>query len=507
MDKGTAEEKEKILMSAQKKTVLASGVLYAAFMAAYTDYLAYGPAGRAISIAACLLVLAAALAAFRYGLLLALLFLFTFPSFPRDILDIYPALRDTADMSFYSINYTQAAGFSLSMWMMAGLSAIALMRFLSRGGRMEGGEPGRLIALLFCFIVLLFPGALQSAFLGRDFYLKEFISDLRFPLLFIAGGVAAWEYAQDSGGVSEAIRKIMGLLVFILAVSGMKTVFFLLDDRLNGNLRLGFANPVYLVFPFLLAWAAGKEETGFRIEEPVFILLGAAAVFPEGRGAVIIYVLATILAFMVTFIKERARMAGFTGMALMTVSGIALSVFAVSLVNGRLWNFLAFKMSFFTNELWTGELSESPLSRVYELKNIMAENADTITGLLWGRGAGSYFTFRHFPLAWNFEAPDYTLFEREAGIYFHPHLPLNYWLLKGGVLGLAIYGYVFLKMFRTGYAGVSLTGRSQEKGFAFFLAVSSVTGFFQSFWQPAYIFFYSLVMTLGLMLLERGAEG
>ena len=507
MEKRISKEKNLSYMPGMLQ-VLLFAVPYGAFIVLYTDYLAYWKVGAVISIVVAVLVVAIALFNFGFGLLAAFFVLFTFPTYPRDILDIYSALQDTHQIDFYSIKYMKVAGFSAAQWMFFSLFFISLLRLLLNGGRINSPAAASLLKLLFFFITAIFLGTAISVMSGHDLYLREFISDLRFPILFIFGIFIAWSYFSDAGDATRAIRHVVTLLVLLLIVSGMKTIMFIIDDKMQGAFKLSFASPIYVTFPFLLALIMTRRN--MKISTPVFYLLffmGALSSIPDGRGEMIVYFMVILLAFAMIWKKDRRKFAGF----LLQV-GFAAGIFAIVLsglvvTNERLWNFITYKASFFTGEMLTGELSHSPLARVIEFKNIIASDASSLIGLLLGRGAGGYFTFRRYALPFEIGVADYSLFERTRGIFFHPHLPLNYWLLKGGALGMALYGYIFYLMFKAGYK--SMTGFEAEdapfkRTFLYFVILSSPVGLMESYWQPDYIFLYSIIMTLAFLCLEVG---
>ena len=85
-------------------------------------------------------------------------------------------------------------------------------------------------------------------------------------------------------------------------------------------------------------------------------------------------------------------------------------------------------------------VEESQPVRIYEFKNILAENYDLgILGLFFGKGAGGYFTYTHYSAPLQLGLNAYSENQLNQGIFFSPHTFINYWLLKGGIAGLVWY--------------------------------------------------------------------
>lgn len=479
-------------------------VLYSAFVVVYTDYLAYQAAGRMISFVLAGIILATAVVNFRAGLYAALLVVFTMPTFPRDILDIYTELLVTRYIEFNSIKFLSVAGFSLIQWVFIGLFFVAFIRFLLRGGRIESVGASRAASLSFMLSAVLLIGAAVASVGGQAWNLREFMGDFRFPVLFTFGLFIGWAYADSLRSTDMAVGQFVRFLVLLVMVSGIKSIFFLVDDAMAETFRLGFANPNYVTFPFLIALVIVREETGISSCLYYALLgLGAFSIIPEGRGAIVIYLIVIALAGTLVIVHERAKAPRFV----LSTAGIAvlfgLALIAVITSNERFRDYLSGKTLFFTEEIVTGELSPSPAVRVNEFRNIMHESAESNVGLLWGKGAGGYFRYERFPLPFELSISDYSANELRSGRYYHPHLPINYWFLKGGVLGLLLYSLVYYRMFRTGIRSLARDRQGTPPGgklFHYFIVLSTPIGFIQSYWQPEYIFYFAIIL---MMLLVR----
>lgn len=482
-------------------------VLYGAFVVVYTDYLAYQASGKIISIALAGVILAASLVDVRAGLYAALLVMFSMPTFPRDILDIYTELQLTKDIEFHSIKYLSIAGFTLAQWVFVGLFGVAFIRFLLRGGRISNAYASRDVSLLFMLSTILLIGSTCSAIAGQEWNLREFIGDFRFPLLFTFGLFIGWAYTDSLRAPEAAVDQFLRFLALLVLVSGIKSIFFLIDDALAETFRLGFANPNYVTFPFLISLVIARKEIG--ISRPLYYTLlglGSFSIIPEGRGAIVIYIIIVALAAALVVINEKAKAPRF----LLSMAGIAVCfVLALSVViasNERFRDYMAGKALFFTEELIKGEYSASPTVRIYEFENIMVENYESIVGLFWGKGAGAYFEYEHFPLSFDLGISDYSAEELDSDRYYHPHLPINFWLLKGGILGLGLYTLVFYRMFAAGRRSLMHDSRgtpAAEKLFHYFIVLSAPIGFIQSYWQPEYIFYFAIILMIFFVQVEK----
>ena len=482
-------------------------VVYGAFAVVYTDYLAYQAVGKIVSFALAGLIVATALLSFRKGLYAALLVMFSLPTFPRDILDIYTELLVSRSIEFNSIKFVSVAGFTLAQWVFVGLFGIAIVRFLLRGGRISSRFASQSVALMFMLSTVLLLGTAIATFAGQTWNPREFIGDFRFPMLFTFGIFIGWAYIDSVRAPEVAVEQFVKFLVLLVMVSGIKSIFFLVDDTLAETFRLGFANPNYVTFPFLISLIILRKEIGIsRSLYYALLALGAVSIIPEGRGAIIIYVIIMALAAALVAANERAKVPRF----LLSMAGVVvLFVLALSVVtisNERFQDYLAGKALFFTEELVQGEYSASPTVRIYEFKNIMAENYESIVGLLWGKGAGGYFQYEHYPLSFALGISDYSEKELDSERYYHPHLPINFWLLKGGIVALGLYTLVYCRMFIAGKWSLAHDARetpAAEKLFYYFIVLSAPIGFIQSYWQPEYSFYFAIILMIFFVHVEK----
>jgi hypothetical protein len=487
-------------------------VVYGAFAVVYTDYLAYQAVGKIVSFALAGVIVATALVSFRKGLYAALLVLFTMPTFPRDILDIYTELLVTRYIEFNSIKFMSVAGFTLAQWVFVALFGIAFVRFLLHGGRIASRFASQAVALMFTLVIVMLLGAVIAAFAGQPWDLREFIGDFRFPMLFTFGLFIGWAYTDSVRSPDAVIAQFLKFLVLLVIVSGIKSVFFLVDDALADTFRLGFANPNYVTFPFLIALVIMRQRLGIsRSLYYALLVLGTFSIIPEGRGAIVIYIIVMALAAGLVIVNDKAGALRFV----LSMAGIVvffiLALLIVTISNERFRDYLALKALFFTEELFQGEYSASPTVRIYEFKNIMAENYENVAGLLWGKGAGGYFQYEHYPLSFAFSISDYSERELDSERYYHPHLPINFWLLKGGIVALGLYTLVYYRMFIAGKRSLAhdAPGTSAgEKLFLYFIVLSAPIGFIQSYWQPEYSFYFAIILMIFFVHAEtaRGAD-
>lgn len=92
----------------------------------------------------------------------------------------------------------------------------------------------------------------------------------------------------------------------------------------------------------------------------------------------------------------------------------------------------------YTSNLDPALMRHSTAVRFIEIINIWAELRDDFITLLFGRGAGSYFTDNFYPFPYLTES-DYTLEQITERIFYVPHNNPGYVLLKNGIMGTSIW--------------------------------------------------------------------
>lgn len=474
-------------------------VPYSLFAFVYTDYWCYASYGAYISLALASVLIFLTLSNFRIGLLSSLIVLFTTPSYPRDILNIYSSLRDTNEMQYFSLKYMSVGGFTLVQWVFVILFVISVMKLIRQNVSVKMGVTIGYLKMLVTLMLILTCGTFLSFLFQRHLYFREIASDYRFPVLSMFGIFIAVEYKERMKNIENAVRSLVYTMLYIVIITGLKNICFLIDDRISNVTKLSFSSPIYLNFPVLLAFLAVRNSIGIsQINALIIVLLGVLSIFPEGRGDYITYFLALLASYyLVSKFGKTEKYSYLRNILAFLVIFIFMTVFVI-FTNEEFAGFIINKLSFFFVELINGNYSESPVVRIYELKNILAEAGDSIYGVVIGQGAGGYFEFKSYELPFQLQIADYTKFELANNKYFHPHLFFNYWLLKGGAISLWIYIYIYFAMFKVSAKGLSrgLYTNARGKMFCYFAAISAPIALIQAYWQPDYILFYSFILTL-----------
>jgi hypothetical protein len=71
----------------------------------------------------------------------------------------------------------------------------------------------------------------------------------------------------------------------------------------------------------------------------------------------------------------------------------------------------------------------------------------------------------------------------------------NYWLLKGGMLGLIWYLSIYFFLFRFSYKLIK-SNKSEYKLIGMYGVLFSVIGIFQAYWIPPIIFFTGILLIM-----------
>jgi hypothetical protein len=457
--------------------------LYAAAMVIYTDYLTARTAGSFISYAAVSAVLLTALFNYRAGTLGALLLLFTFPAFPRDLLDLYESLDHTGTgLMFSSPKFLTLGGFTLVIWMFAGLALLAVCRGVARGFRFEEPHTRRMFWFAFAFVALLVSSAALAALNQRPIALKEIVSDLRFPFMLAFGAMIGGEFVASSKGPRAAENHLVRLLIALTLISGFKVLFFVADDRLSGShFRLSFCNPFVIIFPVLLAllWLGRGLQTS-RGTVATLTTFGLAASVPDGRGPILIDGAAFLLLFLLAAICRRSKLPALALRGAGLLGAIAVLLIGISASDPRLWKFLAYKSEFLHSKTFYAQLEHSPAVRIAEMRNVWSQNAGKGFAVLIGGGAGASFTYKDYPLRTSLGRSDYSAPELASGLYYHPHVFATYWFLKGGLVAVCSYVGIFWWMGSMAMRRMRLC----DGLFPAFMVLLAPAAVIESFWQP-----------------------
>ena len=468
--------------------------LIAAALVFYTDHLTDTPIGTFISYAAAAVVVTIGVVNYRSGVLGALLVLFTFPAFPRDILDIYRDLDARGNvLEFGSPKFITLAGFSLIIWMFLGLASVALFRTAMDGLRFYDRHVRRMFLFSAAFVTVLVSAAAVSA-LTVPPPVKEIVSDLRFPIMLCLGAMIGHTFTRSCGGSEQATAALVKLLTLTIVISGFKVLFFILDDRLSGGIfRLSFCNPFIVTFPFVLALVWTGSRSGMtRTGVIIIVLFGLAASLPDGRQLIFLAAVEFVGLFVLGVLCDRSRLPRLMAGGIGLVAVAVLLLIAIAASNPRFWNFLIYKSEFLYSNSFYKQLEKSPAVRIAEFKNIVSELSQGGIGVIAGKGAGGAFTYKTHAIPWHLGRDDYSAAELASGRYYRPHLFVSYWLLKGGIIGLLFYVGLFIWMGRRALARM----RTDKRPFPVLMALLVPAAIFEAYWLPDFTIILSIFISV-----------
>ena len=466
-------------------------ILFLAIATAYyIDVVSYSKAGFIISWIIILALFFISLFSYSWAVVITVCLLAITPFYARQIYQIYQVGGQWAHL--YSTPLTvKLLGISLVNWLFIWLGLAGIIYLWMR----RESLPKDIINLLF--IVLLGIPILIVGLLYQDtVYWRDVLSTFQYPILLPLGAIAGWRLVKEIRK-QRAQKSIYQVLWLAFVISGLRAILFLVSDYYNGTFNLDLATEKLIFIPLLFACLAERQLIESKWKLLILLALSWLVILPTGRNIWILLIANTILLF--TFFAFRA-----TQFSVLIKTHVArrigglilvgLFVFAVvSVLNPSIYKFILFKLLFFKN-LFVGNLSESPVTRIYEFKNITAELWGLgLPGILFGKGAGGYFTFAHYAPSFNLGISAYSAMERSQGIFFNPHTFVNYWLLKGGIIGLGWYiasiTYAFILALKKARTGIKA---GMKYNLALWLVFFCPVVFFGS-WMPSISFLFGLV--------------
>jgi len=471
--------------------------LLALLTAYYTDVVAYTKVGFLICFIISFGIILYYIFSPQKAILLLLIILFTFPVYPRDILTIYSDLQINKDIEFYSIVYSRFLGFALIQWIVLGLLFISLVKILIR------------FKIDRKFFKILYPilGVWSIIYVGtafnlidRDYFLlKEFISDQRYFIILITTTLITIVLNSDFKYKFQYyfIPKFVKILIFIGLIVGLRFIIFIVSDFINQDLKFYFSTQPYLLLPVFLSLVYTNPKTRYF---PIYMLIFMGT-FNASRGDIIFMILDFFLAIAIAIITfyKKTTILKLKRVSIYLVSIFlftALPVLLIYLYLPKVYDFLLLKLKFFTEGLGKGDFSHSTLVRIYEFKNIVSENTGNIISFFFGKGFGGYFKYSHYPLPFELNISDYTLYELNHRVYFHPHTFINYTLLKGGLIFFIFYIGISTYIFKKGFSLLNTKDIYIKflGSFSIFYAIYSLN----SFWLPHYLVFTGIL--LGILI-------
>lgn len=470
--------------------LLTWSILFSLFSVPYVDIWSRGAAGTLVSLA--IFVAVAGLALFRTHLAIVatVILQITIPAFPRDIIDVYEALQVEKTVAYNTICSISVAKLSLIQHLTFLVAFIILYKLVFSSRQLFVGKNLKLYLLALL-------GSTLAATLYFSFTqsenpdIREIITNIRLPL-FLCCGLVYFNYLYHFIGLDAAVRMLNRMLVAITIIIGVRVPLFLLSGIREKipSLDLGVVPhiPIAVVLAtFFLIEHDRNNRNGYFL----LLLLSLFALLSPSRGHMAILVMSAGIFLFVNGFK--ARYLKYLGIIMMM---FILPVIFVFLFNERLFDFILWKLTFFT-----GEISGSGMVRVYEFKNILAEAINNPPYLLFGKGLTGFFTFSEYPLPADIvlDLKSYTQQEISSGRIYHPHFFTNFILLKYGLLGLLIYVAMVLDYFRYGMRGIRSgsphAGQALHlRFFCMICAVMAISMLLEMFFRNYYALLFAMTL-------------
>ena len=456
----------------------------------YIDVFSLSVIGTIITyVLCCILVISVfinPMAGCKYFLILMLVI----PMFPLNILDTFENLQVTKSLKYETITYSSIAGFAVYQILFMGIALFFLMRM----------KRIRSCSFVIIFLVgMFFPTLLHYWTEPETFMFREVITTLRYPLYLWIGWII-YCFFREREDESVIISMILEIFVCTSLILVFKAPFHLFNMENAQALSLGL-NP-QITLPLLLAFIIlhGRTSIQYNILLCVILLF---SLFSPARWDIIIMSFSFVLFIMIT--KKFAVSVCLGILALMALVG---TFYFVQLYNSRLTDFFLWKLMDFS---LTNKLSDSGSLRIFELRNIIAQNGYNPLYWLLGKGGSGYFTFQDYtPDFFHIlDLKSYQYYELEKGIFYHPHMFINHFLLKFGLVGFFIYIYISYKIF---FMSVKLFKQrtlleNNELCFVVIALFFSVTFFLASAFNAVYsllsIFFFMLLKDLNEKYLKH----
>ena len=450
--------------------------------------------GYIVSIIICISLIAISTISLNKAFFCYLLFVISSTSTPRGLEDIAEGLS----YNFYTFNSTLLGGLTLSTITLFMISAVSILLMLIRKNSFVASRK-EMFALCVFFVMFLI--TLMSTFVFSferfDFNVKLSLSDLRIFIIIFSSYILI-KSVLTTVSHREFLSQVSIVLILSGLLNGFEAVFCVLQDFILEEPKLTIGTQPYILVPvfFAMLYSVGKEFNVLKYAVLLVVFLGA---FRFSRGEVI-YTSILICMFIglmvmcndrsVDKIKNTSRMIAFF------VLSVFLAVLLLTVVNERLWILLVWKFNFFSTELFSGNLSESPGIRVYEFYNIF--NSDFYY-LMFGKGFGGYFQFDNPPIPYRLGLSDYSPAQLDSGSIYKPHTFINYIALKHGLVGLIVYVFSSLYVFCLS-ASRFIRSRDKTSKFIALYCFASSLYILNMFWQPnLMLMFVVCLFVLGIL--------
>lgn len=414
-----------------------------------------------------------------------IVYTFCYPFGPRDLTSYQNGqLNDYISYTNLNIGFLSLSLFSLLFFTIIECSRIKIIgSFLFKG---------------FIFFGLLFTYSFLNS-IANGFYLKFFVSDLKPFLLFFVGiyfGYCLWQRFEVQ--FEQLFFKV--IIVFLIVYAG-KTFFYVIYDIFKGNELNNFGTIPYLFLPILFTAIFTVKNGAQR-----FFMIFAAFIssFSISRG---FFIMLGTLGVLVPFFFVERKVAIKIVSSYVLFLGILVFLYSFSsfFLSESAQVFLAYKLNFFSNELGNSEveLNRSTYIRLLEFQNIWFEISRNPFSLLFGKGIGSYFEFKEFPISNSMLGADaFSSDQLEINKFFRPHTFFITGLLKGGIVLVFLFGFYNLRHFFR----MAKSFKRSLNDYSYFIVFSGIFTalFFFYYWIPEFLFLNGMILGFYKMKISNG---
>jgi len=362
------------------------------------------------------------------------------PRFSRElVLQIIASDNSSVDI-FYSFHSVSLVGFSLSSLTIMIFGFYSIFKICLTAARFSPKITIHISAILLVLLILIVSTFINTI-VGGFFDFRAVISDLRLYLIALCA-ICFTHYMVSLLGVNYIMKITFRAILVSTVIIGVRTIVFMISDYLNMTVKLEFSTEPYSSYAVMFAVLMSKLP---HFKKFVLVFISFLASISMKRLDMAMFV-ACVLIMLLSFLVTRSRRDlnhSRQSFVLMLII-ISAILFLIAIYLPKSFNFLTYKLSFFTQELW-GEsaMSGSASVRKYELVNIWSKNNNNIWAIFFGQGLGGYFDFTKtgYPIALG--VSDFSRTELISNMYQKPHSFLNFMLLKGGLFLLFSYCAIF----------------------------------------------------------------
>lgn len=391
--------------------------------------------------------------------------------YPRDILTYTAGQVIALQYTYYTLNSQYLGPITLAQ-------VILIVQLLIAGfTRKFIFSTQKFFTILSMFLISCFSFAANSMVHPEYISSGMVMSDLKFYIFaFIAF------FAASSFRGKEVLQSFSKTLFICTIIAGYRVLAFLVLDVISSSIKMDFQPLSYLALGFILYAIYTNNE---RILKDKFLKLGLYLnLISTSRSFYLILLISFIVIILISKKLRPALIFIRDFLLLFVIVLLILFLYSTSMYNFIMWKLAAF------DELVNNNLPGSGKVRVLELKNIMAENFEHISWLLFGRGLGGSYRFDHYPISsvgTTLFSDSYAAAYITSGYFPSVHSFLSYQLLKNGIVGLALYLYFPLSI---------CTKLKNNRFFSVLFVV--ILLIYSYYWRPEYIlimfFLYGLII-------------